>query len=895
MSLEAREDFDPTETKEWMESLASVVDREGEERAQYLLSRLADRLRRDGRIPPFSVNTPHRNTIPVHREAKIPGDMFIERKLRSAIRWNAMAQVLRANKKHKGLGGHIASFQSCATLYEVGFNHFFRADDGEHKGDLIYIQGHVTPGIYARSFMEGRLTEEQMDSFRQEAEGGGLPSYPHPYLMPDYWQFPTVSMGLGPIQAIYQAHVMKYLDSRELTDMRDRKVWAFLGDGECDEPESLGALHLASRENLDNLIFVINCNLQRLDGPVRGNSRIMDELEGVFRGAGWNVIKVVWGGQWDPLFERDKHDMLQKRMDEAVDGEYQNYKANGGAYTREHFFGKYEETRKLVEDYSDEDIFRLNRGGHDPQKVYAAYHEAVNNADGRPTVVLAHTVKGYGMGGGSGEADMEAHQIKSMEHEALKKFRDRFGVPISDKQLENGEVPYYRPDEDSPEMKYLFLQREKLGGFLPKRRTEYETLEIPGLDDKMFASQTKGSGDREVSTTMSFVRVLNGLVKHKQLGPRVVPIIPDEARTFGMEGMFRQLGIYASGGQKYDPVDAGQIMYYREDKKGQILEEGITEAGSMAAWIAAATAYANHDMTLIPFYVYYSMFGYQRIGDLVWAAGDQQARGFMIGGTAGRTTINGEGLQHQDGHSHILMSTVPNCRSYDPCYGHEVAVILQDGMKRMYEDRESCFYYITVMNENYTHPEMVEGSEEGIVRGMYRLQEGKASSKKAPRVQLMGSGTILREVEAAAEMLADEHGVVADVWSVTSFNELRREALDYDRNQFLEPDDKREKPWITQQLEGCEGPVIASTDYMKLYADQVRAWVPTDFHVLGTDGYGRSDTREQLRRFFEVDRYYVTVAALRALSERGEIDRKVVADAMKKYGIDPTKPNPVDS
>ncbi|WP_168015909.1 pyruvate dehydrogenase (acetyl-transferring), homodimeric type [Halomonas salinarum] len=895
MSLEAREDFDPTETKEWLESLASVVDREGEERAQYLLSRLADRLRRDGRIPPFSVNTPHRNTIPVHREAKIPGDMFIERKLRSAIRWNAMAQVLRANKKHKGLGGHIASFQSCATLYEVGFNHFFRADDGEHKGDLIYIQGHVTPGIYARSYMEGRLTEEQMDSFRQEAEGGGLPSYPHPYLMPDYWQFPTVSMGLGPIQAIYQAHVMKYMDSRELTDMRDRKVWAFLGDGECDEPESLGALHLASRENLDNLIFVINCNLQRLDGPVRGNSRIMDELEGVFRGAGWNVIKVVWGGQWDPLFERDKHDMLQKRMDEAVDGEYQNYKANGGAYTREHFFGKYEETAKLVEDYSDEDIFRLNRGGHDPQKVYAAYHEAVNNADGRPTVVLAHTVKGYGMGGGSGEADMEAHQIKSMEHEALKKFRDRFGVPITDKQLENGEVPYYRPDEDTPEMKYLFLQREKLGGFLPKRRTEYETLEIPGLDDKMFASQTKGSGDREVSTTMSFVRVLNGLVKHKQLGSRVVPIIPDEARTFGMEGMFRQLGIYASGGQKYDPVDAGQIMYYREDKKGQILEEGITEAGSMAAWIAAATAYANHDMTLIPFYIYYSMFGYQRIGDLVWAAGDQQARGFMIGGTAGRTTINGEGLQHQDGHSHILMSTVPNCRSYDPCYGHEVAVILQDGMKRMYQDRESCFYYITVMNENYTHPEMVEGSEEGIVRGMYRLQEGKASSKKAPRVQLMGSGTILREVEAAAEMLADEHGVVADVWSVTSFNELRREALDYDRSQFLEPDDKREKPWITQQLDGCEGPVIASTDYMKLYADQVRAWVPTDFHVLGTDGFGRSDTREQLRRFFEVDRYYVTVAALRALSERGEIDRKVVADAMKTYGIDPTKPNPLDS
>ncbi|WP_457808409.1 pyruvate dehydrogenase (acetyl-transferring), homodimeric type [Kushneria sp. EE4] len=893
MSLEAREDHDPIETREWLEALTSVVDREGEDRAQYILSRLADRLRRDGKLPPFSVNTPHRNTIPVHREAKLPGDMFMERKIRSAIRWNSVAQVIRTNKKHKGLGGHLASYMSCAVLYEVGFNHFFRADSDEQKGDLVYIQGHVTPGIYARSFLEGRLTEEQLDTFRQEAVAEGLSSYPHPYLMPDYWQFPTVSMGLGPIQAIYQAHVMKYMNARGLADMGDRKVWAFLGDGECDEPESLGALHLASREKLDNLIFVINCNLQRLDGPVRGNGRIMDELEGMFRGAGWNVIKVVWGGLWDPLFEQDSKGIMQKRMDEAVDGEYQNFKARGGAYTRENFFGKYPETTEMVKDYSDEDIYRLNRGGHDPQKMYAAYHEATNNANGRPTVVLAHTVKGYGMGGGSGEADMEAHQIKSMENDALKVMRDRFGIPVSDKQLEEG-MPYYKPDDDSPEMRYLHQRRKQLGGYLPARKNDFEPIEIPGLDDKMFASQTKGSGDREVSTTMSFVRVLNGLVKNKQFGQQVVPIIPDEARTFGMEGMFRQIGIYAAEGQKYEPMDTGQIMYYREDQKGQILEEGINEAGSMAAWIAAATSYANHHVPLLPFYIYYSMFGYQRVGDLVWAAGDLQARGFMVGGTAGRTTINGEGLQHQDGHSHILMSTVPNCRAYDPCYGHELAVIMQDGLKRMYQDRESCFYYLTVMNENYVHPEMPEGSEEGIVRGMYLLQEGE-SDKKQPRVQLLGSGTILREVEAAAELLRDDFGVTADVWSVTSFNELRREALEYDRQQFLNPEGEQQKPWVTSCLEGRDGPVIASTDYMKLYADQVRAWVPTDFHVLGTDGFGRSDTREHLRRFFEVDRYFVTVLALRALANRGEIDAKTVSDAMKKYDIDPGKPNPLVS
>ncbi|MFC3284618.1 pyruvate dehydrogenase (acetyl-transferring), homodimeric type [Litchfieldella rifensis] len=890
MSLEAREDFDPVETTEWMESLESVLDREGEERAQYLLSRLADRLRRDGMRVPFSVTTPHRNSIPVHREAHMPGDLFMERRIRSLIRYNAIAQVIRNNRANPGLGGHIASFMSAATLYDVGFNHFFRAPQGDFEGDLIYIQGHVAPGVYARAFLEGRLSQEQMDKFRQEVDGDGLSSYPHPWLMPDFWQFPTVSMGLGPIQAIYQAHVMKYLDSRELKSMHDRKIWCYMGDGECDEPESLGAISLAGRENLDNLIFVINCNLQRLDGPVRGNSRIIDELEGVFRGAGWNVLKVIWGRHWDPLFEQDKKGVLQKRMDEAVDGDYQNYKANGGAYTREHFFGKYPETAELVKDMSDEDIWRLNRGGHDPYKVYAAYHEAVNHTNGKPTVILAHTVKGYGMGGGDGEAAMEAHQVKSMEYEALRKFRDRFGIPLTDEQLK--EVPYYKPDDDSPELKYMHLQRERLGGYLPQRRSDFEALPIPDLDDKTFASQTGGSKGREISTTMAFVRVLNGLVKDKKLGPRVVPIIPDEARTFGMEGMFRQLGIYTSEGQKYEPVDKGQIMFYREDKKGQILEEGITEAGAMSAWIAAATSYSNNNMTLLPFYVYYSMFGFQRVGDLAWAAGDMQARGFLVGGTAGRTTLNGEGLQHQDGHSHIQASTIPNCRCYDPTYAHEVAVIVQDGLKRMFADKENCFYYLTVMNENYEHPALDEIPVDGIIKGMYLLRETQGSKG---HVQLLGSGTILREVEAAARMLKDEYDIGADIWSVTSFNELRREALEIDRQAFLKPDVEPAKPHVTQCLEGRQGPAIASTDYMKLFADQVRAWVPTDYHVLGTDGYGRSDTREKLRHFFEVDRYFVTVAALKALADRGELDRKVVVDAIKKYGIDPNKPNPLVS
>nr|WP_300309671.1 pyruvate dehydrogenase (acetyl-transferring), homodimeric type [Halomonas sp.] len=889
MSLGSREDFDPVETQEWLDALESVLDREGEDRARYLMTRLADRYRRDGMQVPFSATTPHRNTIPVHREAPMPGDLFMERRIRSLIRYNAIAQVIRNNRANPGLGGHIASFMSSATLYDVGFNHFFRAPNGDFEGDLVYIQGHVAPGIYARAFLEGRLTEEQMDKYRQEVDGDGLSSYPHPWLMPDFWQFPTVSMGLGPIQAIYQAHVMKYLHSRELHDMQDRKIWCFMGDGECDEPESLGAIHLASREKLDNLIFVINCNLQRLDGPVRGNSRIMDELEGVFRGAGWNVLKVTWGRLWDPLFEKDKKGILQKRMDEAVDGDYQNYKANGGAYTREHFFGKYPETAELVKDMSDEDIWKLNRGGHDPFKVYAAYHEATTNANGRPTVILAHTVKGYGMGGGDGEAANEAHQVKTMEYEALRRFRDRFGIPLSDEQLKD--VPYFKPEDDSPEMRYMHLQRERLGGYLPQRRSDFEALEIPPLDDKTFASQTGGSKGREISTTMAFVRILNGLVKDKKIGKQVVPIIPDEARTFGMEGMFRQLGIYTSEGQKYEPVDKGQIMFYREDQKGQILEEGITEAGAMSAWMAAATSYSNNNCTLLPFYIYYSMFGFQRIGDLAWAAGDLQARGFLVGGTAGRTTLNGEGLQHQDGHSLLQAAMIPNCRTYDPTYAHEVAVIVQDGLKRMFSDKENCFYYLTVMNENYEHPELENIPAEDIIKGMYLLRETEG---KNGHVQLLGSGTILREVEAAAAMLAEEWGVGSDIWSVTSFNELRREALGLDRQAFINPEAEPGKPHVTKCLEGRKGPAIASTDYMKLYADQVRAWVPTDYHVLGTDGYGRSDTREKLRAFFEVDRYYVTVAALKALADRGEIDRKVVAEALKKYAIDPNKPNPLE-
>ncbi|KYZ84346.1 pyruvate dehydrogenase (acetyl-transferring), homodimeric type [Alcanivorax sp. KX64203] len=880
------DDIDPAETREWLDALESVIEREGPQRAAWLLDVLTNGAQEQG-VLRTHLNTPYINTIPPRKEAPLPGDLFMERRIRSLIRWNALVTVLRANKSDDDLGGHIASFASSATLYDVGFNHFFHAPHDDNPGDLVFFQGHSAPGVYARAYLEGRIDEEQLDNFRREVAGKGLSSYPHPWLMPDFWQFPTVSMGLGPMQAIYQAYVMKYLQNRELVADHNRKVWAFLGDGEMDEPESLGALSMAGREQLDNLVFVVNCNLQRLDGPVRGNGKIIQELESLFRGAGWNVIKVIWGRLWDPLLEKDDEGLLRRRMEECVDGEYQAYKKNGGAYTREHFFGAYPELKKMVEHMSDEDIYRLNRGGHDPFKVYAAYNEAVNHT-GQPTVILAKTVKGYATG--AGEAVNKTHQMKKMDLESLKEFRDRFDMPFTDEELEA--IPYYKPEEDSPELRYMRQQREKLGGYMPVRRREAsQSLKMPGLD--FFANFLEGTGDREISTTMAFVRMLNALVKDKTLGERVVPIVPDEARTFGMEGMFRQLGIYSSKGQKYEPEDAGQVMYYREDKKGQILEEGINEAGAMAAWIAAATSYSVHDFTLIPFFIYYSMFGFQRTGDFWWAAGDSQARGFLLGGTAGRTTLNGEGLQHQDGHSHVLASTVPNCVSYDPTYAYEVAVILQDGLKRMYEDHENIFYYLTLMNENYVHGAMPEGAEEGIRRGMYLLHEGKGG-KKAAKVQLLGSGTILREVEAAAELLYQDFGVSADVWSVTSFNELRREGIRADRDRMLAPErDKHEPTWVERCLADRAGPVIASTDYIRAYADQIRPWIKAPYRVLGTDGFGRSDSRAQLRHFFEVDRYFVVLAALTALRDEGEVEADVVKKAMEKYRIDPAKPYPV--
>jgi len=881
------DDMDPAETREWLEALESVVEREGPERAAWLLDTITNEVQEQG-IRRTDLNTPYLNTIAAKDEVPIPSDIFMERRVRSLVRWNALAMVMRANMDNDDeLGGHIASFASSATLYDVGFNHFFRAPSDKNEGDLVFFQGHSAPGVYARAYLEGRISEEQLDNFRREVDGKGLSSYPHPWLMPDFWQFPTVSMGLGPIQAIYQAHVMKYLQNRELIQKDDRKVWAFLGDGEMDEPESQGALALAGREKLDNLIFVVNCNLQRLDGPVRGNGKIIQELEGVFRGAGWNVIKVVWGSLWDPLLERDSQGLLRRRMEECVDGEYQAYKKNGGAYTREHFFGEYPELKKLVEHMSDDEVYRLNRGGHDPFKVYAAYHAAVNHT-GRPTVILAKTVKGYATG--AGEAVNKAHQMKKLDLESLKDFRDRFDMPFTDEQLKD--VPYYRPDVNAPEMRFMKEQRDQLGGYMPVRRQQAsQALTLPGLD--IFANFLEGSGDREISTTMAFVRMMSALIKDKQIGERVVPIVPDEARTFGMEGLFRQLGIYSSGGQKYEPEDAGQVMYYREDKKGRILEEGINEAGAMSGWLAAATSYSVHDFTLIPFYIYYSMFGFQRVGDLCWAAGDSQARGFLLGATAGRTTLNGEGLQHQDGHSHLLASTVPNCVSYDPSYSYELAVILHDGLKRMYEDNEKVFYYLTLMNENYVHGAMPEGAEEGIRQGMYLLREGKGKTKKSPRVQLMGSGTILREVEAAAELLRDDFGVAADVWSVTSFNELRRQGLRLDRDEILNPDQERERSWVEKCLDGRDGPVIASTDYMRAFADQIRPWVHAPYTVLGTDGFGRSDSRQKLRHFFEVDRYFVVLAALSALRKDGKVEASTVKKAIEKYGIDTDKPYPV--
>ena len=884
MTRSFHDDEDPLETREWLESLESTLEHAGPERTAWLLQRLTDTAHEKG-IVRTHLHTPYINTIAPENEEPLPGDMFMERRIRSLVRWNALAMVMRANQNDDDLGGHIATFASSATLYDVGFNHFFRAATDEFGGDLIYYQGHSSPGIYARAYLEGLLTEEQLDNFRREVDGKGLSSYPHPWLMPDFWQFPTVSMGLGPIQAIYQAHFMKYMENRELIPSQQRKVWAFLGDGEMDEPESLGALALAGREKLDNLVFVINCNLQRLDGPVRGNGKIIQELEGQFRGAGWNVIKVIWGRRWDALLARDDKGLLRKRMDECVDGEYQAYKKNGGAYTREHFFGKYPELKKMVEHLSDEEIYELNRGGHDPFKVYAAYHAAVNHT-GQPTVILAKTIKGYATG--AGEAVNKTHQMKKLDIDSLKEFRDRFNMPFSDEQL--AELPFYRPDDDTPEMRYLRERREELGGGrLPWRRGHAdETLPVPELS--LFEQFLKeGSGGREISTTMAFVRMLSALIKVENLGEHIVPIVPDEARTFGMEGMFRQLGIYSAEGQKYEPEDAGQVMYYREDRKGRILEEGINEAGAMSAWIAAGTSYSVHNIPMIPFYIYYSMFGFQRVGDLAWAAGDSQAKGFLLGATAGRTTLNGEGLQHQDGHSHILASTVPNCVSYDPAYAYELAVILQDGLRRMYAERENVFYYITLMNENYVHGAMPEGAEEGIRRGMYRLRKG---GKQTLRVQLLGAGTILREVEAAAAMLESDYGVSADVWSVTSFNQLRREGMEIERWNLLHPEAEQKRPWVWECLADTEGPVIASTDHMKLYADQIRPYVRRSYRVLGTDGFGRSDSREKLRYFFEVDRNFVVLAALKALADEGRIKPSVVSEAMKKFGIDAEKPFP---
>ena len=883
MTTETYNDIDPQETQEWLDALAAVLEREGPERAHFILERLLDEAHDYGAAVPYSVTTPYLNTIPPELEEYTPGDPALEWRIRSIIRWNAMAMVIKANRITTELGGHIASFASSATLYDVGFNHFWHAPSDNHGGDLIYIQGHSAPGIYARAFLEGRLSEQQLLGFRQEVENEGLSSYPHPWLMPDFWQFPTVSMGLGPITAIYQARFMKYLHHRGIINADNRKVWAFMGDGEMDEPESLGAISLAARENLDNLVFVINCNLQRLDGPVRGNGKIIQELEAEFRGAGWNVIKVIWGSYWDPLLAADKNGLLRKRMEEAVDGEYQAFKAKGGAYTREHFFGKYPELKEMVSHLSDEDIWRLNRGGHDPHKVYAAYAAAVKS--GQPTVILAKTVKGYGMGI-AGEGQNITHQQKKMGHEALEDFRNRFQIPISDEQLD--EAPFYKPADDSPEIQYLKERRTTLGGSLPQRRTDAPALTIPPLEQ--FDNLLQDSGERELSTTMAFVRLLTALTRDKNIGKHIVPIVPDESRTFGMEGLFRQLGIYSSKGQLYQPEDSDQLMYYKEDKEGQILQEGINEAGAMSSWIAAGTAYTNHGINMIPFYIFYSMFGFQRIGDLAWAAGDSQARGFLIGGTSGRTTLAGEGLQHQDGHSQLFAEFIPNCVSYDPTFSYELVVIIQDGLRRMFQEQENVFYYITSLNENYPHPAMPDGVREHILKGMYLLREGGKADNK---VQLMGCGSILREVIAAADLLREDFGIEADIWSIPGINQLRRDGEDTQRWNMLHPEETPRLTFVEQCLKNRQGPVIAATDYKKMYAGQLRPYIPQQtYTVLGTDGYGRSDTRAKLRHHFEVDKRYVTVAALKALHDEQRIPASQVTDAMKKYDINPDRPNP---
>ena len=875
-------DADPVETREWVDAIDSVIENEGVERARYLLENLIGRMRQAGTDLPFSANTPYVNTIPVGQQPQRPPDFKIEGRLSAITRWNAMALVVRANKESTELGGHVASYASAATLYDIGFNHFWHAPSEAHGGDLVYLQGHSSPGFYARAYLEGRLTEEQMAHFRQEVDGKGLSSYPHPWLMPEFWQFPTVSMGLGPIMAIYQAKFLRYLDDRGLAKTAGRKVWCFLGDGETDEPESLGAVAVAGRERLDNLIFVVNCNLQRLDGPVRGNGKIIQELESSFRGAGWHVIKVIWGSNWDPLLARDDTGRLRQVMQECLDGDYQAFKSRDGAFVRKEFFGRYPETAAMVADWTDEQIWSLTRGGHDPMKVYTAY-KAATEYKGQPTVILAKTVKGFGMGEAM-EGQNIAHQAKKMKADQIRAFRDRFHVPIPEEALEK--VPFFRPPEDSAEMKWLKDRLRELGGGLPRRRRKAERLQAPPLS--AFEAQLKGSGDRELSTTMALVRVLATLLRDKTLGPRVVPIVADEARTFGMEGMFRQYGIYSHIGQLYRPEDADQLMFYKEAKNGQILQEGITEAGAFCSWIAAGTSYSTNAVQMIPFYLYYSMFGFQRVGDLAWAAGDMRTRGFLIGATSGRTTLNGEGLQHQDGHSQVVAGTIPNCVAYDPTFQYEVAVIVQDGLRRMVQEQEDVYYYLTVMNENYAHPDLPQGAEPGILKGMYLFRE-----KPKAQVQLLGSGSIFREAIAAADLLESDFGIAANLWSVTSFSQLRREGLATERWNALHPEEKPRKSYVEQCMKDRKGPVIAATDYVKLNADSIRAFLPARYRVLGTDGFGRSDTRAKLRHFFEVNRHWIVVHALRALADEGTVPVARVAEAMKKYDLDPEKPNPV--
>ena len=888
---QAANDPDVTETQEWLDALEAVIDTEGPERAHYLMERMVDLARRRGAHIPFSSNTAYVNTIPAYLEEHCPGNLEYEERLRSWMRWNAMAMVVKTNRADGDLGGHISSFASLANMLGIGFNHFWHAPTEDHGGDLLYIQGHSSPGIYARAYLEGRLTEEQLLNFRREVDGKGLSSYPHPKLMPEFWQFPTVSMGLGPLMAIYQARFLKYLHARDIAKTDNRKVWVFCGDGEMDEPESMGAIGMAGREKLDNLVMVVNCNLQRLDGPVRGNGKIIQELEADFRGAGWNVVKVIWGSYWDELLARDKDGILQRVMMETCDGEYQNYKAKDGAYVRKHFFGKHPKLLEMVSKMSDDDIWRLNRGGHDPHKIYAAFKQAQEHK-GQPTVLLVKTIKGFGMGK-SGEARNTAHQTKKLDDAAVREMRDRFNIPIPDDKL--AEIPFFKPSDETPEMQYLHERRKALGGYLPQRRVQAdEKLPVPDISAFQAVLDPTAEG-REISTTQAYVRIITALLRDPNLGKRVVPILVDEARTFGMEGLFRQIGIFNQQGQLYEPVDRDQVMYYREDKAGQILQEGINEAGGMSSWIAAATSYSTNNRVMIPFYTYYSMFGLQRIGDLAWAAGDMRARGFLLGGTAGRTTLNGEGLQHEDGHSHVLASTIPNCVPYDPTFAHEVAVIIHSGLKRMVEQQEDVFFYITLMNENYSHPGLKPGQEEGILKGLYLLQPA-AEKKSKLRVQLLGSGTILREVIAAADLLKNDWGVDADVWSAPSFTLLARDGQDAERWNMLNPTAKEARvPHFTKSLQDTAGPIVVSTDYMRTYAEQVRAFVPKGrtYKVLGTDGFGRSDSRAKLREFFEVDRHYVTVAALKSLAEDGAVPVAKVAEAIKKYGIDPNKPNPV--